>query len=121
MGGYAHNQPSVSTYGDEHYVGLLDRGFIRSRPGDTIGILYANVAVTGALNETQRLQLKNHRPFSNGATGVQKSETVFSLFYDMHVMTGLNLAPDFQYIIHPNAQRNIRDAVVFGFRTRISL
>ena len=39
--------------------------------------------------------------------------------YDIHVYRGVHFQPDFQYIFRPNAQANIRDAAVFGFRARV--
>ncbi|MCQ8278098.1 carbohydrate porin [Acetobacteraceae bacterium KSS8] len=120
VGGYVHNQPDVNSYGDERYLGLVDRGFWRSRPADTLGLLYATVSASEVLTETQRLQAARGKRLSNGATGVQTAETIFEAFYDMRVCTGLSVAPDVQYIINPNAERRIPNAVVLGVRTRVS-
>jgi hypothetical protein len=40
--------------------------------------------------------------------------------YDIHVMRGVHFQPDVQYVIQPNAQANIHNAVVLGFRARVS-
>jgi porin len=38
--------------------------------------------------------------------------------YSIHVYRRLTFQPDFQYVFRPNAQANIKDAAVFGFRAR---
>jgi porin len=45
---------------------------------------------------------------------------VFEANYDIHVFRGVSFQPDFQYVIHPNAQTNIADATVFGFKAHVS-
>ncbi len=120
VGGYVHNQPSVSNYGDQRYLGLVDRGFLKRRPADTVGLLYSTVSASEVLTETQRLQTAHRHRLSNGAGGVQTSETIFEAFYDMHVCTGLNVAPDVQYVIRPNAEARIPNATVLSVRSRVS-
>ena len=38
---------------------------------------------------------------------------------DIHVADGVNVQPEFQHIIHPNAQAGIRDATVLGFKAHV--
>lgn len=40
--------------------------------------------------------------------------------YDIHVAPGLNVQLEFQYVFRPNAQSNIHDAAVFGFKAHAS-
>ena len=58
-------------------------------------------------------------PVSNNATGPQTHEMIVELNYNIHVYSGLTFEPDFQYVVRPNAQSNIRNAVVFGFRAHV--
>ncbi|MBV9748171.1 MAG: carbohydrate porin, partial [Acetobacteraceae bacterium] len=37
----------------------------------------------------------------------------------IHVFRGVNFQPEFQYVFRPNAQSNIRDAAVFGFKGHV--
>ncbi len=39
--------------------------------------------------------------------------------YKFRVADGITFMPDFQYVIQPNAQANIKDAAVFGFRAYV--
>ena len=57
--------------------------------------------------------------YSNGATGRQTHETVLKATYDIHVSEGLEFQPDLQYILRPNAQANINDALVLGFKAHL--
>ena len=40
--------------------------------------------------------------------------------YDIHVAQGLNVQPEFQYVFRPNAQSNIHNAAVFGFKAHVA-
>lgn len=39
--------------------------------------------------------------------------------YNIHVYRDLDFRPEFQYVFRPNAQSNIRNAAVFGFRAHV--
>jgi porin len=41
--------------------------------------------------------------------------------YQIHLFRGVTFAPDFQYYIRPNAQSNVPDAALIGFKTHIEL
>ena len=72
--------------------------------------------VSGHLGDVEAVEDTLGLPLSNGATGVQTREEVLEANYKIHVSRGLSLQPDFQYVIQPNAQSNIKDAAVFGMR-----
>lgn len=120
LGGYIHSDPRLSPYADQVYVGALDRGFWPSRPQDTIGVLFDYQHVSGQLADEQMLDEQYGLPLANGANGVQTNEEVLEINYDIHVFRGISFQPDFQYIFHPNAQSNIPNAAVFGFKSHIS-
>ena len=56
---------------------------------------------------------------SKNATGVQSHEMILEVNCSIHVFRGVKLQPDFQYVFRPNAQVNIRDAAVCGFRASV--
>ena len=76
--------------------------------------------ISGRLGNVQGIEQSLELAYSNDATGIQTEETVLEANYDIHVMRGVHFQPDFQYVIQPNAQTNIHDAVVLGFRARVS-
>jgi porin len=119
LGGFVHNDPNRSVYAEQYFGGLLDRGFWSARPEDTAGLLFTYNTVSGALGKVEALEEEEGIPFSNSATGVQTHEMVLEVNYDIHVYRGVTFMPDFQYVFRPNAQANIPNAAVFGFRAHV--
>jgi porin len=119
LAGYIHSNPDTTVYQDEAFVGLVDQGFWQKRPQDTAGLLFIYQSVSGQLSQAQEEEEEFGLPFSNNATGVQTHEEVLEANYDIHVYRGVNLEPDFQYVIHPNAQTTIANAVVFGLKAHL--
>ncbi len=119
MGGYIHNNPINSVYADQFFVGALDRGFWAARPQDAVAMLFSYNTVSGQLGKVQAQEQALGLPFSNNATGVQTHEMILEINYNVHVYRGLSFQPDYQYVIRPNAQANIRNASVFGFRAHV--
>ena len=117
--GFVHNDPTNSAYAEQYFAGVLDRGFWRTRPHDAAGLLFTYNTVSGVLGHVQSQEAALGVPLSNGASGPQTHEMVLEANYDIHVARGLNMQPDFQYVFRPNAQSNIRDAAVFGFKAHV--
>jgi porin len=120
LAGFVHNNPENSVYAEQYFVGVLDHAFWSARPDDTAGLLFSYNTVSGALGKVQAQELELGIPFSNGATGIQTHEMVLEIDYTVHVYRGVTLMPDFQYVFRPNAQTNIKNAAVFGFRANVS-
>ena len=120
LAGYVHSDPSLSVYTDQVYVAALDRDFWPARPLDTIGILLNYQHVSDQLATEQELDASFGLPIANGATGVQTHEAILEVNYDIHVARGVSFQPDFQYVFRPNAQTNVKDAAVFGFKSHIN-
>lgn len=120
LGGFIHNDPNNSSYAEQYFAGALDHGFWRARPKDTVGLLFSYNTVSGRLGKVQAREAELGLPFSNSATGVQRYEMILEANYDIHVASGLNVQPEFQYVFRPNAQSNIHDAAVLGFKAHVS-
>ena len=119
LGGFVDNNANNSAYAQQYFAGLLDYGFWRARPQDGIGVLFTYFAMSGALGKVQAQQLELGIPVSNSATGIQTNEMIFEANYNIHVYRGVDFRPEFQYVIRPNAQTNIRNAAVFGFKASV--
>jgi porin len=119
LGGFIDNNADNSAYAQQYFAGLLDYGFWRARPQDGIGVLFTYFAMSGALGKVQAQQLELGIPVSNSATGIQTNEMIFEANYNIHVYRGVDFRPEFQYVIRPNAQTNIRNAAVFGFKASV--
>lgn len=120
LGGFIHNDPNNSVYAEQYVAAVLDRGFWKARPQDTIGLLVSYNTVSGRLGNVQRVEGDFGLPFTNKATGVQSHEMILEANYDVHVSRGVNFQPEFQYVFRPNAQPNIHDAAVFGFKAHVA-
>ena len=119
LGGFVANDAENSTYAQQYIAGLLDRGFWCKRPQDTIGLLFTYFATSGALGKVQAEEQELGLPFSNAATGVQTHEMILEANYNIHVYRGVDFRPEFQYVFRPNAQSDIRNAAVFGFKAHV--
>jgi porin len=119
LGGMIANNAENSAYAQQYYAGVLDRAFWPARPQDTIALLYSYFAMSGPLGKVQAQEQAFGLPFSNAASGVQTNEMFLEANYNIHVFRGVNFQPDFQYVIRPNAQASIRNAVVLGFRANV--
>ena len=119
LAGFIQNDPNNTQYARQYYAALLDRGFWDARPRDGAGILFLYVDVSDRLAAVESIEQSLGLPLSNNATGVQSHEMILELNYDVHVYRGVHFQPDFQYVFRPNAQSNIHDAAVLGFRARV--
>jgi porin len=116
LAGFVANNADNSPYAQQYFAGLLDRGFWNARPEDGIGLLFSYFAMSGPLGKVQAQEQELSLPISNAATGVQTDEMIIEANYNIHVYRGVDFRPDFQYIIRPNAQATIHNAVVLGFK-----
>jgi porin len=119
LAGFIHNDPINSVYAEQYFVGVLDRAFWPARPQDAAALLFDYNTVSGQLGKVEAQEVALGLPLSNNATGVQTHEMVLEVNYNVHVWRGLSFQPDFQYVIRPNAQSNIHNAEVFGFRAHV--
>ena len=120
LAGFIHNDANNTAYAEQYFVGLIDKDFWAARPQDAINLLCLHNTISGRLGNVQGIEQTLGLPYSNGATGIQTEETVLEANYDIHVLRGVHFQPDFQYVIQPNAQANIHDAVVLGFRAQVT-
>ncbi len=119
LAGFAHNNPNVSAFAEQYFGGLVDRGFWRARPEDAVALFFNYNTMSGPLGRVQGEEGELGIPFSNGATGVQTREMFVEANYNIHVYRGVDFRPEFQYVIRPNGQSNIRDAAVVGFKVHV--
>jgi porin len=120
LAGYVHNNPDNSTYAVQYFAALVDRAFWSARPLDTAGLLFTYFGMSGTLAGVQAKQQALGLPLSNNATAPQGHEMILEATYNIHVYTGVDFRPNFQYVMNPNAQSNIKNAVVLGFKFNVS-
>ncbi|WP_428374500.1 carbohydrate porin [Lichenicoccus sp.] len=129
FGGYYHNDPASATRADQYEIAALDRDFWHARPFDTIGVAFSYIQVAGSLTRAEELQQELGLPITGTGTtfydsstpGIQSHTMNIEANYQIHVFRGVTFAPDFQYFIRPNAQTNLHDAALLGFKSHIEL
>jgi porin len=129
FGGYYHNDPSTSTRTNQYEIAAIDHGFWKARPQDGIGVAFNYMTVSGSLRRTEELQQELGVPivgtgstfYDDSTPGVQTHTMNIEATYQIHVFRGVTFAPDFQYFIRPNAQGNLPDAALLGFKSHIEL
>ena len=129
FGALYHNDNNTSTRTSQASFGLIDHGFWKARPQDGISAAFSYLEVSDTLGKTEALQQELGLPITgNGGQfyeglppGVQSHTYNFEANYQIHVFRGVTFAPDFQYFIRPNAQANLPNAAVFGFKSHIEL
>ena len=79
---------------------------ISSRQNDELGL-----AIAIARNGSHFIALQEQQ-----ATPVRRSETTIELTYSIHVTKVLAVQPDLQYVIDPNTDPSLRNALAFQLR-----
>lgn len=128
LAGWSHADPHTAILSDQAFGGVLASGVVPGRPRDSVGVQATWLQVSSQLTAVQRLQAALGQALSAGSSalasppaGVETHEWVLEGRYDVALREGLHLMPDLQYVIHPDAVRTSRDAVVLGLRLTVDL
>ncbi len=120
LGGFIHHDPNVTNRENEFFAGVINRGFWRARPQDSVNAMVSYSKVSNSLHKSQELALLNgFTTLPGGVDAVQDHSTILEVNYNIHVMPGVDFQPDFQYYWNPNAQKNIPDAALLGFKLHV--
>lgn len=117
--GVIYNDPHTSLREYVAYGALINRGYFASRPFDTMGLSFTYTKIARGVTMTDQDLLDLGRTLPNHATGVQRHAMVMEANYAIHVMRGVIFTPLLEYYFRPNAQRNLRDAALLGFKSHI--
>jgi porin len=118
---YVHNDESTSTLSDLAFFGLEDSGLIASRPADSFGVQFEYAHPGSNLQQTQELLAAQALALGAPAIYPQTEEYVLEAQYDAHVFNGVDVQPDLQYVIRPNATSQYHDALVLSLRLILEL
>jgi porin len=92
---------------------LVDAGPFAARPSDDLGIGIGRTNVNSRAAEAEGLLTPgSERPHA---------EYTAELYYGVHVLPGLMVRPNVQYIVDPGGYRGASDVVVLGLKTAITL
>ncbi len=98
--------PRVNRFGSYIGAGLVASGFVSSHQNDELGL-----AIAIARNGSHFIALQNQQ-----GTPVLHSETTIELTYSMQVNKWLAVQPDLQYVIDPNTDPSVQNALAFQLR-----
>ena len=90
-------------------AGLVDYGFLPSRPRDFAGFGVAYGSYGGDLRRAEAVQA-----VTDPAVGVQSWEMTLELNYGCTVRPGLLVQPDLQYIVNPGGNKAAPNALAVG-------
>ena len=121
FGNFVANSERTQTRAQQYEAGIIDHGFWASRPQDTVGLAFAYDRVSGPVARTQQIQMQENLPLLGGGYGIQKYGMVLEVVYQCRLMRGVFLSPDIQYFFRPNAEKNLKDAAMIGFKSHIEL
>ncbi len=95
--------------------GLVNKGTFAGRDHDTIGLAVNSSWISSALVAAQN----QANMLAPGSVPLQSSETTIELNYRAHFSPWLSLMPNVQYVIQPNGQSTIGNALVLGLQARV--
>jgi porin len=105
----------TSTLDNQVAAGLLYVGPFAARPLDGLGLAVGRTEVNDRVTRGQRLQNKA----GLGPVPIQGPEYAAELFYSLHVIRGMTLRPNVQYVHDPGGTSENSDAVILGLKTVI--
>lgn len=97
-------QPKLNTFESSTEVGLTLTGMLPKRGSDVFGIGYAYSKAS-----------EDYKTLNSSTSG----EAAIDVLYKIKVAPGLSLTPDFQYVIHPGLDPNVKDAQVGALRVQL--
>lgn len=121
FGDYSHTDDNISIFQDLGFFGLEDHGLIKSRPLDSFGVEF--------LYSHQSDQIRRGQVLARSLGLTQNGEPIYPQShtatiegqYSAHLYNGVDLTPDIQYVMRPNAQRRYPNALVLGVRLQVQL
>lgn len=98
-------------------AGLIYVGPFAARAEDALGLAVARTHINSRVADGERLQNAN----TTSTVPVQTSEYAAELYYSWHLMRGLVLRPNLQYIYHPGGSDQNDDVVILGLKVVANL
>lgn len=126
FGGWVHGSDDVSPLTQQVFVGLTGSGTPWGRKGDTVGLSWHMIEMSGAYTKAQEAAALGGSAFPltldgfGPAYGPQNTEQVIEANYTVAIVDGVTIMPDVQYVIRPGASTATPNAAVLGFRTNVT-
>ena len=106
----------TATLDNQFAAGLFYTGPFAARPEDEIGFALGRTHVNSRVTNVETSQ----NNLGLGPVGVQNSEWVSEIYYNVHAAPWLDLRPNIQYIRHPGGIDANTDDVIAGLKLAIN-
>lgn len=116
MFGYVHNTPRVAALSDQYYAGFSFNGVVPHRDTDRFGVLWSWYHVSDRLRLNQMYMVASGQSLGVSVLAPQTSSHVIEAYYGIDVMPGLQLQPEFDYMIRPGETSKTPDATLLGMK-----
>jgi porin len=107
----------TATLDNQIALGIFYDAPFAARPADQLGLAFGRTHVNGRVAAAEQAQ----NAAGLGPVGVQDSEYVAELYYHVHVMGGLSLQPNLQYVHQPGGIAKNADDLILGLKVAINL
>jgi porin len=107
----------TATLDNQVALGVFYNAPFDSRPADQLGIALGRTHVNGRVAVAEQAE----NAVGLGPVGIQHSEYSSEVYYRLHVIDGLTLQPNLQYVHQPGGIAKNTDDIILGLRVAISL
>jgi len=111
LGGYVASDSATSKIDRFAFAAVRDQGLIPGRPDDLAGVMLAHARISNRLTSEQAI----------AGEPIQTAEWALEGMYKVAATSGLSITPDIQYLIHPNGQTSIRNALALALRVQVTM
>ena len=118
---YVHTDGDISEFNDLAFFGFEDSVLFESRPADSFGVQFTYGHQSRQLEHLQEIVAAESAAAGRPTVYPQTNEYVLEAQYDAHVFNGVDLQPDVQYVIRPNATSQYDNALVLSLRMILEL
>ncbi len=120
-GGYIRFDERTSTLEYLAFGGVHAAGLVPGRAHDAVNLLAGYARTSSWRVQAEEIDLAAGLPLPGGIAGIQSHEIVLEANYNIHIVEGLHLAPDVQYVDRPGATAAKRSALSLGLKVDVIL
>jgi porin len=106
----------TATLDNQFAAGLFYTGPFFARPADEVGFAIGRTHVNSRVANVETLQ----NNLGLGPVGVQSTEWVGEIYYNVHAAAWIDLRPNIQYVRHPGGIDQNTDDVIAGLKLAIN-
>lgn len=110
LGGFVASDKTTSKISRFAFAAVRDQGLLPGRKNDVVGVMLAHAHISDRLTTAQELS----------GDPLQTGEWTMEATYRIAAAKGLTISPDVQYLVHPNAEKSIPNALALVGRVEIN-